>query len=190
MKKKGVSKVSSSEKPWIITLECPFCNETILEACDCYDQPEDIEDDEWEEIVEESYTAENVVGSCEHLAYLGAWGYEEMTEINTDWSKELNLIARNLSDDDEFDEDESNKNLSENNVKYESNNAYDESKLIDKLDDIIACGVLTEDTDLEKSIQEVVGNDIEIALDSIYVEAGQGEHGGGPTFATLFMKRK
>ena len=184
--------MDASEKPWIITVECPFCDETILESCDCYDQPEDIDDEEWDKIIQDSYTAENVVGGCEHLAYLGAWGYEEMTEINDEWNKELNLIARALSGDDDEDEceEESNKNLSENNVNYESNNMYDESTLKDKLDDIIACGVLMRDADLEKSIQDIVGNEIEVALDSMYVEAGQGEHGGGPTFATLFMKRK
>ena len=175
---KGVSKVSNAEKPWIITLKCPFCKETILESYDCYEQPEDIDDEEWDEIVEESYTAENVVGSCEHLAYLGAWGYEEMTEINDEWSKELNLIARNMGDEEGDEEDD------------ERNNGYDEETLKNKLDDIIACGVLMREANLEKSIQDIVGNEIEVALDSMYVEAGQGEHGGGPTFATLFMKRK
>ena len=122
-------------------LNCPFCGTKIAEE-----------------------GSMDSVGSCGHLSFFGAWGYDEFAKEKRKWSKELTKIARTLGDFEETRMEKlKNAILSPSSSRYEA---------------------------LTKSIQDIVSDDIEVAIKSIYIECGQGEHGGGPTFVALFMKRK
>ncbi|NLH45760.1 MAG: hypothetical protein GX451_06510 [Acholeplasmataceae bacterium] len=122
-------------------LKCPFCG--------CI-------------IAEEGYL--DSIDSCGHLAFFGAWGYEEFNREKRKWSKELTKIIRKLGNED--------------------------YTRMEKLQDVILSPSLSGYENLKKSIQNIVSDDIEVAINSMYIECGQGEHGGGPTFVGLFMKKK
>lgn len=122
-------------------LKCPFCGCIIAEEGNL-----------------------DSIDSCGHLAFFGAWGYEEFNREKRKWSKELTKIIRSLGNED--------------------------YTRMEKLQDVILSPSFSGYESLTKSIQNVVSDDIEVAINSMDIECGIGEHGGGPTFIGLFMKRK
>ena len=122
-------------------LECPFCGSIIAEEGNL-----------------------DSIDSCGHLAFFGAWGYEEFNREKRKWSKELTKIIRKLGNEDHT--------------------------RMEKLQDVILSPSSRDYERLTKSIQDIVSDDIEVAINSMYIECGMGEHGGGPTFIGLFMKKK
>ena len=104
------------------------------------------------------------IDSCGHLAFFGAWGYEKFDREKRKWSKELTKIIRNLGNED--------------------------YTRMEKLQDVILSPSSHRDDWLTKSIQSIISDDIEFAINRMDIECGMGEHGGGPTFIGLFMKKK
>ncbi len=73
---------------WIIEISCPFCGATVLETTDFSKIPEDMSDDEREEIE----LSEDDCNFCEHVAFFSDWAYAG-PEIPNKWKKEMTLLA-------------------------------------------------------------------------------------------------
>lgn len=73
---------------WTVELSCPFCGMVVLETTDFSQIPEDMSDDEREEIE----LSEDDCNFCEHVAFFSDWAYGG-PEIPNAWKNEITLLA-------------------------------------------------------------------------------------------------
>ena len=91
-----------NETPYIMTVKCPFCSEVIVTAYDFSKMPVDMDEEEWEEIVNES--SDETDGECEHLAFRSDWTYTD-SEVLDSYVPQMMKLAEALSEDIEDDAD-------------------------------------------------------------------------------------
>jgi len=93
---------NENETPYIVTITCPFCSEVIVTAYDFSKMPEDMDEEEWEEVVSESIDGTD--GECEHLAFRSDWTYTD-SEVLDSYVPQMMKLAEALSEDIEDDAD-------------------------------------------------------------------------------------
>ena len=93
---------NENETPYIVTVMCPFCSEVIVTAYDFSEKPEEMDEEEWEEIVGESN--DDTDGECEHLAFRSDWTYTD-SEVLDSYVPQMIKLAEVLSEDIEDDAD-------------------------------------------------------------------------------------
>ena len=90
------------ETPYIVNVTCPFCSEVIVTAYDFTEMPEDMDEEEWEEIVSES--TDETDGECEHLAFHSDWTYTG-SEVLDSYVPQMLKLAEAISEDIDDDAD-------------------------------------------------------------------------------------
>ena len=85
---------SDEDQEWVVNITCPFCQATIVEAVDYSLLPDDMPDEEREEITcggEPDFVGFD--SHCEHVAYLYEYGFVG-THVPDSWKSDMIALAR------------------------------------------------------------------------------------------------
>jgi len=82
----------------LVTVNCPFCGVEIVSAYDHSELPDDLSDEEREEITIETW--DETDGCCEHLAFRSDWAYAG-SEYIQQWEEEMEKLSVAVSEDQE-----------------------------------------------------------------------------------------
>ena len=85
--------VERDSDDWTVEMACPFCEKVIVEACDRSMLPDDMTDDEREEIICTEKGFDNCDGHCEHLAFFSDWAYAG-SRVEEAWAPQIGAVFR------------------------------------------------------------------------------------------------
>lgn len=159
-----MSEIDTSE--FEINMDCPFCGANIVTAYDFSKIPDDLPEEEREEITCNGLGDDYISSPCEHLAFFSDWAYAGHS-ITPEWNMEMLTLAAALSGDEGF---LSGKSTGLRGV---------ESVIADSLTD-------TSEEELDKLMKKKLGK-YKYAYEENYVEKFDGVSSGGPTYRLIFL---
>lgn len=154
---------SPIDRPWLVQLRCPFCDTLVIEDADLSLLPEDMPDEEREEISCSSGESP-FVGQCEHLAFQSDWAYAGPEIL---MKTEMKRLGKAISDEEQA---------------RDAGIAEDEmAKLIDRA----RC-----DDEVDGELLHRLFPEHDAAFITKYVEKYDGVQSGGPDYGLIFLRRK
>jgi hypothetical protein len=163
--------------PWIVSMSCPFCDEIIVVAVDYSLLPDDMPEEEREEITCTPEGFDYCDGRCAHLAFWSDWAYAGAFVENA-WEREVDLIAKAFCKSEWAD------------MEYEDGEDVDTLETVSSSLYNVFHGGGTGDREAAVELMRSAVKGVEIELVGGYIEKNDGVSGGGPTYMIIFMKKQ